>query len=130
MIDWVIESSETAGSDPVVIVAAPDTRDAYAGLRVAVQEQPLGTATPSPPLAARSRASPAGFWSSTRRRRCDRRASLELIAEHEAQGATATILSFVSRDLPYGRIVRDADGSVEAIVEDRDATAEQKAIRG
>jgi bifunctional UDP-N-acetylglucosamine pyrophosphorylase/glucosamine-1-phosphate N-acetyltransferase len=41
-----------------------------------------------------------------------------------------TILSFEpSRPLPYGRIVRARDGSVEAIVEDRDASPEQREIR-
>ena len=41
-----------------------------------------------------------------------------------------TILSFEStRPLPYGRIIRGADGTVEAIVEDRDAIPEQKQIR-
>ena len=53
-----------------------------------------------------------------------------LVDEHERQGAAVTILSFE----PTGRcrtgaIIRGADGAVEAIVEDRDATAEQKAIR-
>jgi bifunctional UDP-N-acetylglucosamine pyrophosphorylase/glucosamine-1-phosphate N-acetyltransferase len=33
------------------------------------------------------------------------------------------------RPLPYGRIVRGGDGTVEAIVEERDASPEQRAIR-
>jgi bifunctional UDP-N-acetylglucosamine pyrophosphorylase/glucosamine-1-phosphate N-acetyltransferase len=33
------------------------------------------------------------------------------------------------RPLPYGRIVRDADGNVRAIVEEGDATEEERAIR-
>jgi bifunctional UDP-N-acetylglucosamine pyrophosphorylase/glucosamine-1-phosphate N-acetyltransferase len=131
VIDWVIESAGAAGADPVVIVAAPDTQDEYSGLRVAVQEQPLGTGD----AVAAARSTLEGFAGQVLV--LDAAAPLltgdqlaELIADHEAQGATATILSFVSqRDLPYGRIVRAADGSVEQIVEDRDATDEQKAIR-
>ena len=47
-----------------------------------------------------------------------------------AQGAAVTILSFEpTGSCPYGRIVRGADGAVEAIVEETDATEEQRAIR-
>jgi bifunctional UDP-N-acetylglucosamine pyrophosphorylase/glucosamine-1-phosphate N-acetyltransferase len=131
VVDWVIESAEAAGAEPVVIVAAPETREAYGGLQVAVQEQPLGTGD----AVAAARGALEGFGG--RVLVLDAAAPLltgehlsKLVAEHEAQGATATILSFVSQlDLPYGRVVRSADGSVEAIVEDRDATDEQKAIR-
>jgi bifunctional UDP-N-acetylglucosamine pyrophosphorylase/glucosamine-1-phosphate N-acetyltransferase len=53
-----------------------------------------------------------------------------MVAHHEATGAAATILSFRPPDpAGYGRIVRDADGEkVLAIVEDKEATPEQKAI--
>ena len=54
-----------------------------------------------------------------------------LIETHIAQSAGATLLTAV---LPhdagsYGRVLRDADGMVEGIVEARDATDEQLAIR-
>ena len=50
-----------------------------------------------------------------------------LMAAHE--GASATILTArLSNAFGYGRIVRDSDGTVNAIVEERDATAEQRAI--
>ena len=46
-----------------------------------------------------------------------------------AGDAIATIVSArVSDPTGYGRLIRDADGSVRAIVEDRDADAETKAI--
>ncbi|MEQ6903527.1 bifunctional UDP-N-acetylglucosamine diphosphorylase/glucosamine-1-phosphate N-acetyltransferase GlmU [Nocardioides sp. YIM 152588] len=48
---------------------------------------------------------------------------------HTAASAAVSILSGVVGDPHgYGRIVRDADGFVEAIVEEKDATAEQRAI--
>jgi bifunctional UDP-N-acetylglucosamine pyrophosphorylase/glucosamine-1-phosphate N-acetyltransferase len=51
------------------------------------------------------------------------------VAEHEQQGAAVTMLTVEpGRPLPYGRIVRDADGWVEAIVEEKDATEAQRAI--
>ena len=45
MVDWVIHTGLDAGADPLVVVASPATRDAFAerGVDVAVQEQPLGT---------------------------------------------------------------------------------------
>ncbi|AEF41924.1 bifunctional UDP-N-acetylglucosamine diphosphorylase/glucosamine-1-phosphate N-acetyltransferase GlmU [Hoyosella subflava] len=54
----------------------------------------------------------------------------ELLATHRAgAGATVTVLTFtVAQPRGYGRIVREADGSLSAIVEEADATDEQRAI--
>jgi bifunctional UDP-N-acetylglucosamine pyrophosphorylase/glucosamine-1-phosphate N-acetyltransferase len=50
--------------------------------------------------------------------------------EHEAAQRAVSILSgVVERPTGYGRIVRDAVGDVEAIVEEKDATPEQREIR-
>jgi bifunctional UDP-N-acetylglucosamine pyrophosphorylase/glucosamine-1-phosphate N-acetyltransferase len=52
-----------------------------------------------------------------------------LVAEHAGAGNAVTVLTArVADPTGYGRIVRAADGSVAAIVEHRDATAEQLAI--
>ncbi len=49
---------------------------------------------------------------------------------HQASGAAATVLTAIMDDpFGYGRIIRDADGNVQGIVEQKDATEEQKAIR-
>ncbi len=51
-------------------------------------------------------------------------------AEHEAAQAAVSILSgVVEAPAGYGRIVRDDEGDVLAIVEERDATNKQRAIR-
>lgn len=53
-----------------------------------------------------------------------------LLAEHGAAGNAVTVLTAeVADPTGYGRIVRGADGSVEAIVEQQDTTPEQAAIR-
>jgi bifunctional UDP-N-acetylglucosamine pyrophosphorylase / glucosamine-1-phosphate N-acetyltransferase len=53
-----------------------------------------------------------------------------LVEHHRNQGASATLLSSVAEDpQAYGRILRNSDGGIEAIVEDKDATPEQKKIR-
>lgn len=53
-----------------------------------------------------------------------------IIEKHRASGADCTLLTAVVDDPPaYGRIVRDADGKVKTIVEDKDCDAEQKKIK-
>jgi len=51
-----------------------------------------------------------------------------LATEHRLADAAATLLTAVSDPTGYGRIVRDARGNVERIVEHRDATAEELEI--
>jgi bifunctional UDP-N-acetylglucosamine pyrophosphorylase/glucosamine-1-phosphate N-acetyltransferase len=52
-----------------------------------------------------------------------------LVSEHERSGAAVTALTAVAPDpTGYGRIIRDEDGQVNGIVEEADATAEQRAI--
>ncbi len=53
-----------------------------------------------------------------------------LLDAHRRGEAAATVLSAELADpTDYGRIVRDAEGRVEAIVEEKTATPEQRAIR-
>jgi bifunctional UDP-N-acetylglucosamine pyrophosphorylase / glucosamine-1-phosphate N-acetyltransferase len=53
----------------------------------------------------------------------------DLLARHEQAGAAATVLTAeVADPTGYGRVVRDADGQVAAIVEQRDADERQQAI--
>ena len=54
----------------------------------------------------------------------------KLIAFHHEHNATATVLTALLPDATgYGRIVRDSLGNVIAIVEHRDASAEQRSIK-
>ncbi|SCF37476.1 bifunctional UDP-N-acetylglucosamine pyrophosphorylase / Glucosamine-1-phosphate N-acetyltransferase [Micromonospora viridifaciens] len=53
-----------------------------------------------------------------------------LVDAHEETGAAATVLAAQVPDpTGLGRIVRDAEGRLEQIVEERDATPEQRALR-
>ncbi len=53
-----------------------------------------------------------------------------LCRTHEEEGNVCTILSGISQEqLPYGRIIRDVDGRFSRIVEDKDCTPEEKAVR-
>ena len=52
-----------------------------------------------------------------------------LLEHHAASGAAVTVLSTrVPDPTGYGRIIRNAEGGIAGIVEDRDASPEQKAI--
>ncbi|MDJ1110326.1 bifunctional UDP-N-acetylglucosamine diphosphorylase/glucosamine-1-phosphate N-acetyltransferase GlmU [Macrococcus caseolyticus] len=53
----------------------------------------------------------------------------EFIAHHELTGAKATILSTkTNTPFGYGRIIRDTHGAVERIVEEKDASIEERLI--
>ncbi|GAA2089614.1 bifunctional UDP-N-acetylglucosamine diphosphorylase/glucosamine-1-phosphate N-acetyltransferase GlmU [Pseudolysinimonas kribbensis] len=53
----------------------------------------------------------------------------QLLAGHRSASAAATLLSTIVDDpTGYGRIVRDADGRLARIVEQKDATPEERAI--
>lgn len=53
-----------------------------------------------------------------------------VINKHQESGADLTILTAIAEaPLPYGRIIRDDNGKVMDIVEQKDATEEQRAIR-
>ena len=52
-----------------------------------------------------------------------------LLAVHQGEGNAVTVITAVIEDpAGYGRIIRDGDGLVQAIVEHKDATPEQLAI--
>ncbi len=54
----------------------------------------------------------------------------ELVGDHEAAGRAVTLLCGLMPDpTGYGRVVRDADGAVLAVVEEKDADAAQAALR-
>lgn len=60
-----------------------------------------------------------------------RRSTLaRLLEERAAAGSAVTLATTVLEDPGgYGRIIRDADGALQAIVEERDCTDEQRTIR-
>ena len=131
MVDWVLEAATPLGPDPLVVVTSPDTADAYPGLEVAVQAEPRGTgdAVHAARGSVEGRAGDVLVLSGDTPLLTT--GLLEnLLETHRREGAAATVLSFSPTDPhEYGRIVRAGNGSLAAIVEARDASPEQLAIR-
>jgi bifunctional UDP-N-acetylglucosamine pyrophosphorylase/glucosamine-1-phosphate N-acetyltransferase len=135
LVDWALEAVAAVGATRVVVVTSPESRAeleaTVAGVDIVIQEEPRGTAD-----AAAATRNVLGGWdgdvllvpgdsplltSATLR---------DLAAAHARERASATVLAVESaRDLAYGRIVRDGTGGVRRIVEERDATAEERAIQ-
>jgi bifunctional UDP-N-acetylglucosamine pyrophosphorylase/glucosamine-1-phosphate N-acetyltransferase len=131
LADWVVEAVRVLGPEPLVVVTSPDARDAFDGVEVAVQEEPKGTGD----AAASARATLDGFEGDVLVVTGDAATiTSELLARlletHRAESAAATVLSFeLAEPGAYGRIVRDGDGGLQAIVEARDASPEELELR-
>jgi bifunctional UDP-N-acetylglucosamine pyrophosphorylase / glucosamine-1-phosphate N-acetyltransferase len=131
VVDWVLDAAAATGADPLVVVASPETRDAYDGATVAVQERPLGTGD----AVAAARRALDGFAGPVLV--LDAAAPLmtaellrELLDEHRRFDAAVTILTLEpEQPLPYGRILRDDSGGVRAIVEENDASPAERQVR-
>jgi len=131
MVDWVLEAARPLGSAPLVVIASPESRDAFGDVPVAVQERPLGTGD-----AVRSARETVGSGADSLLVLSGDTPLLttellrELIDTHQREQAAATVLSFEPADVrSYGRVVRSSDRTVQAIVEAVDATPEQLTLR-
>ena len=130
MVDWVLAATRELEPSPLVVVASPDSSDAYDGLEVAVQAEPRGTGD----ALAAARGALQGYEGDVLVLSGDApllHAELlrRLLETHRAESAVATVLSFESpQPGDYGRVVRGSDGSVREIVEAADATEEQLTI--
>jgi bifunctional UDP-N-acetylglucosamine pyrophosphorylase / glucosamine-1-phosphate N-acetyltransferase len=130
LVDWAAEAARGLDPDQLVIVTGPAQADAYDGVEVAVQDEPLGTGHAV--IAARS--SLDGHEGEVLVLAGDapllRPETLRgLLEAHRDSGAAATVLTFRREDpASYGRIVRDGGGAVRAIVEATDLTDEEQSI--
>jgi bifunctional UDP-N-acetylglucosamine pyrophosphorylase/glucosamine-1-phosphate N-acetyltransferase len=134
IIHWLLGSLRALDVAPIVVVVAPGADEVRAacgpGVQFAVQEQPRGTGHAV--LAAE--AALRGFAGSALLLYADlpllRAETLRrLIETHRATSGVLTLLTAtVSDPHGWGRIMR-ARGTVCGIVEERDASAEQRAVR-
>jgi bifunctional UDP-N-acetylglucosamine pyrophosphorylase / glucosamine-1-phosphate N-acetyltransferase len=131
MVDWVLATARELEADPLVVVTAPSTAEAFDGVEVAVQEQPLGTgdAVRSAREALEGRSRDVLVLSGDTPLLTPKLLR-DLLETHRRSDAWATVLSFEPDDpKSYGRVLRNGDGDLAAIVEAKDATPEQLAVR-
>ncbi len=136
LVDWAIAAAWELEPDPLVVVTSPGTLPELEGtlpegVALAVQETARGTGD----AAASARPALEGFTGDVVVLAGD--APLlstdvlrRLLDAHREADAAATVLSFEpSEPGAYGRIVRDQDGRLRAIVEAADAAPDVLAIR-
>jgi bifunctional UDP-N-acetylglucosamine pyrophosphorylase/glucosamine-1-phosphate N-acetyltransferase len=131
MVDWVLESARGLDVDPLVVVVSPATAPAFVGMPIAVQREPRGTgdAVRSAREALDGRVDDVLVLSGDTPL-LTTAVLRELVESHRRDDAAATVLSFEPDDpKQYGRVVRAAGGGLAEIVEYRDATEEQRAVR-
>ena len=136
MIEWPIAAAREAGAGRIVVVDGPKRALADAlpeDVEVAIQEEPNGTGD-----AVRSAADQIDAGTTVLVLYGDvplitADAITALARAHEESGAAATMATMELEDPSgYGRVVRDAEGGVERVVETKtpgDATPEEEAIR-
>ena len=137
MLDWVIDVGQALGCDPIVVVvgAGAPAVEAHVKARlgaaaIAVQDPPLGTGHAV--LAAKDAL--AGFEGDVLVNYADGpllgAAEIEPLFELRAGGADLAVLGFETPEpAAYGRLVRDARGGLIKIVEAKDASQAELAIR-
>jgi bifunctional UDP-N-acetylglucosamine pyrophosphorylase / glucosamine-1-phosphate N-acetyltransferase len=136
LLDWSIAPVLPLGPDPLVVVSSPATEAELegtlpAGATLAVQHEPKGTGD----AVAAAYSALEGFDGDVFV--LDGAAPLlttelleALLDEHRRAQAAVTVLSIEPDEpLPYGRILRDENGALRAIVEEKDASPEERAIR-
>jgi bifunctional UDP-N-acetylglucosamine pyrophosphorylase/glucosamine-1-phosphate N-acetyltransferase len=130
LADWVVEAVRALDPDPLVVVTSADARDAFDGVAVAVQEVPRGTGDAT----AAAREALAGHDGEVLVVTGDAATITPetlrgLLETHRAEGAAATVLSFEPPEPgAYGRVVRDGEGRLQAIVEAVDASEDELAL--
>ena len=135
LIHHVLSALRDAGLERPIVVVAPDADDLRgtlsANVDFAVQESPLGTGH----ALASAREKLGGDLAHILVINADcplvpPEAIQRLMACHEDSNADLTLMIANSLDQEgFGRIVRDSSGTLTAIVEEREATAAQLAIR-
>jgi bifunctional UDP-N-acetylglucosamine pyrophosphorylase/glucosamine-1-phosphate N-acetyltransferase len=136
MIEWPIAAAREAGAGRIVVVDGPKRVLAEAlpeDVEVAIQEEPNGTgdAVRSAGDHIDADATVLVLYGDVPLITAD--AITALARAHEESGAAATMATMELEDPSgYGRVVRDAEGGVERVVETKtpgDATPEEEAIR-
>jgi bifunctional UDP-N-acetylglucosamine pyrophosphorylase/glucosamine-1-phosphate N-acetyltransferase len=131
MVDWVIAAGRALEPERLVVVTSPESAGEFDRVEIAIQDEPRGTGD----AVAAAREALDGFEGDLLVLSGDTPLLTPdllqaLVDEHRRARADATILSFEPvRPCPYGRVLRDAGGAVTRVVEEGDATPEERAVR-
>ena len=135
LVGWPIAAALGAGADDVVVVDSPaNTLDGHLPERVTSVIQPIANGTGGAVQAAIAKIDPQAtvVVLPGDAPLVTAEAIAQLVKAHTDAHAAATMATMILRDpTGYGRVVRDAAGDVERVVETKaagDATAEQLAI--
>jgi bifunctional UDP-N-acetylglucosamine pyrophosphorylase/glucosamine-1-phosphate N-acetyltransferase len=135
LVGWPVAAAMDAGADRIVVVDSPaNTLEGRLpdGVVTVVQPEPNGTGGAVQAAAERIDDDATVVVLPGDAPLITAAAIAQLVAAHDASGAAATMATMVLDDpTGYGRVVRDADGSVQGVVETKaegDATPEQLAI--
>jgi bifunctional UDP-N-acetylglucosamine pyrophosphorylase/glucosamine-1-phosphate N-acetyltransferase len=136
LIAWPIAAAREAGAGKVVVVDGPKRRLAEHvpdGVVTVVQEEPRGTGDAVAAAAGEIRDEETVVILLGDDPLLDTDTIADLVTAHEESGAAATMLTAELDDpAGYGRVVRDAEGQVDRVVETKtpgDATDQELAIR-
>ena len=136
LIAWPVAAARAAGAGKVVVVDGPERRlDGHLpdGVAVAVQAEPKGTGDAVAAAAGEISEGDTVVVVMGDVPLVDAETLSELVEAHEESGAAATMLTAELEDPSgYGRVVRDAEGQVERVVETKaagDASEAELAIR-
>lgn len=135
MIQHVIEAVRKAGISEVCVVIGHNREKVVEVLqgqdiRYAIQEQQLGTGHALMQAEAQVDAQDTILVLSGDTPLLQDKTITQLLDRHQQENAVATVLSaVVENPYGYGRVIRRADGSLEKIVEERDASDKEKQIK-
>jgi bifunctional UDP-N-acetylglucosamine pyrophosphorylase/glucosamine-1-phosphate N-acetyltransferase len=138
MLDHVVTALKRAGSDTIIVTVGfgremveEELRQQHPGAKIAVQEEQLGTGD-----AARVALSTVPddcrevgiFCGDTPLLTAE--TIRGLAAEHRERSAAVTVLTAeIAEPAGYGRVIRDEAGYLARIVEEKDATVEERTVR-
>ena len=136
MVEYVVNTAEEIGSERILLVVGHRWEQANEALKhlpveFVVQKEQLGTGhavLQTEKLLSDFEGDVLVLSGDVPLLRAD--TLIGLLGEHRKRKASATVLTAILDDpTGYGRVVRDERGSVQEIVEEKDADADQRKIR-
>jgi bifunctional UDP-N-acetylglucosamine pyrophosphorylase/glucosamine-1-phosphate N-acetyltransferase len=136
LVEYVIDAAKQVGSKRIILVVGHKWKQAKSSLKhldveFVVQKEQLGTGhavLQTKELLSDFKGDILILCGDVPLLRAD--TLKKLLSEHRDRKAAATVLTAIFEDPSgYGRVVRNQSGQVQKIVEDKDASAEEKRVR-